>query len=306
MPANLIRAIPDVFTCRPKSEFSLDKHLSNFESLEDANKRRDSLVKALRRYHPEQESLINSLETCSKTNRCRLLACPRCMRVLRMWFCDQVAPLVDAEPGMFKRITLVPERHRHGLGTLHTFKAQHLIDDLRTAVKKLGLKNIIIFGSIDYCEEVICDQAGRYRQLWCPHLELMSNIPSDVWQTLKVELRRYYPVSKDIRKPIHMVEIHSRGIGILKPISYCIKSSFPTNYTSPASNSKSDGPSGLDKKPAGKRKPQRMHGRMSAELACLHSNQGFKDRIVLIGLKHIQKSIVRTAKFGDSQKSLMK
>jgi hypothetical protein len=295
---DLIKAVPDVFSCKPKSNFSLSKHLNRFESCEDARVRKNSLINALKRYRLDEEDLIQRLENCCKEDRCRLLCCPVCMRVLRLWFCDQIAPLVAAAPEMFKSITLVPDRHRHDVGTLHTFKAQHLIDDFRTALKKHGLKNVIVFGSIDYCEEIIRDEKGQYDRVWCPHLHLISNISDAEWTRLNVDLGRYFPRTSNVKVPIKVVRLVSSDVEVLKPMSYCVKMNFYSKYSAVASKSLDDSASVSRTSAPTKRKKQRMHGKFQAELACIHARQRFKDRILLIGLKHVQKSIVLTGNFG--------
>ncbi|WP_311276816.1 hypothetical protein [Methylobacterium sp. WCS2018Hpa-22] len=281
-----IRAIPQIFNYKPRNEHDVRKHLTGFEGKEEAEKRHKSLLKFLKKYQPLDSDLITRLSRCRRNHRCRLQSCPMCMRRLRIWFCDQVAPLISAVPREWLWVTLIPERHCHPEGSLAEFKPQNLIEDLRRALRSHGIKDIVICGAIDYCMEIRKTVEFTPLYHWVPHCHLLVRISSKQQSLLRTAFSTNLPSSTLVDRPVHIAPLKSDGFEILRPISYCVKARFNSVYVPPRSESK----------PKAKRKKQRMHGRHQAELASFLARNKLKDRLVLIGAKRVQKSIVLSAR----------
>ncbi|MCJ2137421.1 hypothetical protein MKK69_25835 [Methylobacterium sp. J-026] len=292
MHRKIIKAVPDIFDYRPLPLYDTVRVLKDFETADKANKRRKSLVKFLHKYLPGEVSLASALDACSADSRCRLLSCPVCMRALRRWVCGQLAPIVAENPEKWTCATLIPERHRHSGGTLHQFDPQHLIDALRKAVKKYGPCDAIVFGSIDYSEEISGNPAGGpVTRVWCPELSVMSNISVADWRLIKICLEQYFRRSPNVHAPIRVEALRTKHLSLLRPISYRIKATYDTRFKNTYRKGQ---PSPQVRGSTRQRKPMRMHGKMQAELASAMARWRRKDRLVLIGLKGVKKSIVRT------------
>ena len=208
------------------------------------------------------------------------------MRRLRIWFCDQVAPLIAAAPKEWLWVTLIPERHYHPEGLLKDFNPQHLIDDLRKVFERYRLKNIVACGAIDYCMEIRKTDKFKITYNWQPHCHLLFRVSEELRHLLRTALNSIFSSSTLVEKPVYIAPLKSDGFEILKPISYCVKARFYSVYNPPRSASKLKA----------KRKKQRMHGRHQAELASFLARNRLRDRLVLIGAKRVQKSIVLPAR----------
>ena len=295
---DLVRPIPYIFDYGPDPQFDLVAQLRDFETAEQAEKRRKSLVRALKRHRPKEALLIGALSTCTEPNRCRLLCCPVCMRAMRRWACGQFAPIVAEAPERWTIVTLVPDRHRLDAGMLHRFNPQHLFDAIRKAVKRYGPPGTIVFGAVDFCEDMIGAPGwGLKRRVWCPHIQVMSNLSPEQWAVIRIKLKRYFTITAEVKNPIHVGAIQGSYLNLMKPISYCVKATYYSRFVNKFSGDAIDA---ADIHP-GKGKPRRMHGAMLAELAVLMAQWRRKDRLLLIGLKGVKKSVVRTKPAGRSR-----
>ena len=287
----LVRAIPEVFDYNPNPFFDVAEQLRDFETPEKAEARRKTLIRALRTHRPEEKMLAEAIAACDEANRCRLLCCPVCMRAMRRWACGQFAPFVAEAPETWSMVTLVAQRHRLDAGALHRFDPQQLFDAIRKAVKRYGPPGAIVFGAVDFCEDIIgTPSTGLVRRVWWPHLTVMSNISPNEWAHIRPHLKTYFDITAETKNPIHVQQIKKPYLDLMKPISYCIKSSYYSRFKNRFSKRSGDAPA----KGSGKGKPQRMHGKMQAELACLMARWRRKDRLLLIGVKGVKKTLARS------------
>ncbi|WP_232631419.1 hypothetical protein [Methylobacterium sp. Leaf118] len=198
---------------------------------------------------------------------------------------DQVVPLITEAPRRWFFVTVIFEEHRYQRGELHKFDPKKLIERFRAALRKVGIEHIVAFGGLDYCEETrMQDFNSSPTYTWCVHTHHLVYVSDEKAEELRRILRERFRDSPYARRPVQFARHKADKYTIFQATSYCVKSVYNSAIVARS-------PSGQSARKKGRK---RLHGKSQAELAAFQARQNLGDRVLLVGLKRNQKSIIRT------------
>jgi len=181
-----------------------------FETIDQALKRRDTLVRQLRNGDISAQQFAANLATCKDHRRCDSPICPICVRELRSWFISEaigcIEDLRSTNPsGLSDRVIRllgIPcEEYRFGSRSLPNLQRLN-----KTLQKRFQRDEFpLVFAGVDVSLNLFNNSITRAR--WQPHLYgLVVGLTRD---EVKAALSAYYPPRKRARKPLYVTRCNS-------------------------------------------------------------------------------------------------
>ncbi len=172
----------------------VDSLLPKFETLKACWKEKDVRInKLLRSRDDEARSLAEKLSECNEEEPCYSLACPECVRLLRLRKISQLTRFCE-DYTEWKAATFI--YYDEMARVLKRQDIVRLKDRLRKQLDRAGVKDIVIgFFEVDYQSEY---------QRWMPHFHLLvrcKDSHSPQWERLrKVFANQSPPINVNVRK----------------------------------------------------------------------------------------------------------
>lgn len=208
--------------------------------------------------------LREKLGKCRKGARCKLEACPKCRRRLRLHLVQDCLPIL-AE-GQWCRASIVCEGFEYPYETTATLPWRRIAERVRTRLNRLGLADLKVIGGIDVSLNCYPDA----KKTWLVHFYLLINQPKS--EALRKKLQEKFKRGP-ARKHIELKNIANTPE---KCITYMYKSEFgiAIKYGEYMRN-----------KPKKGSKPQIKVGKKLAKLALLFGSEPVGCRLVLVGVR---------------------
>lgn len=213
---------PYEFGCsKPKPEHDPKHQLDGFETQKEARQRRKKDIKVLRGGDNSAKNLARRLAKCRKGKRCCRSSCRVCNRRFRRWFVGAAGSAIEASRFSGKpllAVSLVSDRLQFPPGQLEQCWFTAANDTLRRQLDRSGLGNIFAIGGIDISFNH--DHEERYPAHWrIHHFQVVGGCTAD---QLRAALERYYPVTPDVPKPLHIQRVDDP----IRALSYAYKAHF--------------------------------------------------------------------------------
>jgi hypothetical protein len=215
-----------------------------FETIDQARKRRDKVVRQLQNGNKSAKTLSRKLAACKRERRCDSPICPICIRALRLWFICQAIGCVNgvrssntsALRGKVVRFSAVPPEH-YRLGDLHDIDLRTLNDKLQKRHERAQFP--LVFAGVDISLNVFNNSTSD--AYWQPHVYgLVLGLTVD---QVRVALSPHYPAGEHARRPL----LVTRCKKLAAVLSYCIKPYFSrrSGYRAPLNRRKNSRPQRL-------------------------------------------------------------
>jgi hypothetical protein len=189
------------------------------KSSKQARRERRKLVKVLRRHGKDNDSalrLADTLENCSKKQRCLSGACPECARASQRLFVSAASTVVSQKK-RWHVVSLVWREHRFAEGKLDSNTMfERLRRHLQAALKAAEIRQAIGGFDISMNER----QDGKFVPHWRPHAWILVATKNP--KRLRTHLKTTFPASKRVRRPLRIV----RYDGSPTALAYGLKTDF--------------------------------------------------------------------------------
>jgi hypothetical protein len=194
-----------------------------------AEMQRRKLIKVLRRHGKGIKSalqLADLLESCREDRRCLSAACPECSRAFQRWFVSVADSVVWAK-GDWWVVSVVWRDHRFEEGKLAAdLLFQPLRHQLHFALTAAGIRQGIGGFDISMNEHV----NSKFAPHWRPHAWVF--VATKDPKGLKVCLKKEFPASKQVRRPVQVVPFDYSLTGL----AYAMKTDFSRRVSLPRKN----------------------------------------------------------------------
>ena len=191
-----------------------------------AEMQRRKLIKVLRRHGKGIKStlqLADLLESCREDRRCLSAACPECSRAFQRWFVSVADSVVRAK-GDWWVVSVVWRDHRFAERKLAAdLMFQPLRHRLHRALRAAGIRQAIGGFDISMNEH----QDGKFASHWRPHAWVV--VATKDPEELKVCLKKEFPVSKQVKRPVQVVPFDYSLTGL----AYAMKTDFSRRVSLP-------------------------------------------------------------------------
>ena len=182
-------------------------------------KARDRLVRVLRTKHKDDDKaqvLSDKLDACEKHRRCLSGACPECARAAQRLFAETVGKSLEglADGQQIVCLSLVPMDGICKPNLLSTAQTGRHIRRWKDRLGRAGVDRFIGGLDISFNEH----EADLYPPHWSEHVYGVT-VTTDIAE-LKKELRRQFPKSDSIPRPVKVKEWDGRASALdylLKP-----------------------------------------------------------------------------------------
>lgn len=201
----------------PNRKYDVKHRMKPFESNKRACSERDRRVKILNGGDKQAQVLALKLEQCQKGARCGSSICSKCMKRFRRWYTGEMLRGAKGKENV-STVTLVSAKHQYDSGDLVSFDMMKMIDACRSALRRKGLKHLIIMGGVDFSFNIF--ENDLETAFWQAHLQIvMINITKSEIR----KLRQLYPVDKarGVLRPVKVSFVEDRAL----QFSYTCKSS---------------------------------------------------------------------------------
>jgi hypothetical protein len=250
---------------------SIDVIWRKFETIDEARKRRNKLIRQLKNGDPFAQDLAAKVAGCKGSRPCGSPTCPMCVRALRSWFICQAVDCINglrlsnpsALRGKVVRFSAVPsEEYRFG-GLSHA--------DLHTLNKRLKKRHEragfpLAFAGVDISLNVLNNAISD--ACWQPHV--YGLVIGLTREQVREALSPHYPPGEHAPRPL----LVTRCKKVAAVLSYCIKPYFSRR-------------SGYRNDHNGRRnnRGQPLNGSQIRELAVWLDQYNLADRYLLRGCK---------------------
>lgn len=193
----------------------------DFETHQEAVKRRDKLITTLTRSTGDDKALAKNLRRCKKERRCQIEACPICMRHFRIWLLREGQMVL--EEGRRRRwyaCTIVPAGLRVPPGELASFDPKKYVKKVQRKLRYSRLKGALVIGGIDFS----FNTKNNKDLHWQPHLYLLISTGRSrkSKEQIRRGLERVFEWEPTADKPYNSKRVYSpRGA-----LSYAYKALF--------------------------------------------------------------------------------
>jgi len=212
----------DFFRYAIPDRFNPATTLEGYETFEQADKARRTLVSLLKAKSPRERKLTELLRKCRRGERCLSAACPICARRARAWWVTELSEYMSvSRDENWYAVSLVPANCRFPLGNLSTFNPARVKDKLRKQLDRSRLANSVVVGAIDFGVDA---SSVRHAPMWHPHFYLLIQARSK--KRIRKALGRYYPKAAHTPRPIRIRKVGSRDEDLVNVTSYSLKSTF--------------------------------------------------------------------------------
>lgn len=248
-------------------------------SAKEAETLRDILVKRLRCHggdEPRAMEIADRLASCAPADPCASGACPICGRSHQRWFvnaCRLITSRLPSDQGLYT-ISLVPDFGRFRWDQLDQFDPAAFPQKVKRALQASGITRA--FGGLDFSLNADFDSD-------IPHLQaqvfLIGEVKSKQFQ--KDILRKKLNESGKIKVPVRITRFDGNNAGF----AYALKDEFfrRESYLQTA-DQRTDSRASLNTR----NRP--LRGRAAIQLAMLLDRLGLDGRLLLIGVKRIQRN----------------
>jgi len=236
-----------------------------FETFAAAKAASKKIRKALRGLSTAPaRQLSKRLGKCRKGARCKLEACPKCRRRLRLNLVEDCLPIL-AE-GQWCRASIVCEGFEYPYETTGTIPWRKIAERVRTRLNRLGIPDLMVIGGMDV--SLNCYPEGK--RIWQVHFYLLINQPkSKILRAKLLDKFKKGPATKN-------VELKDITSTPERCVTYMCKSEFSISIKYGDY---------LRNKPKKRSKPQIKSGKKLANLALILGDDLVGSRLVLVGVR---------------------
>lgn len=248
-------------------------------SAEEASTLRDLTVERLRCHgdgQPLAMGIADRLAFCVPANPCASGACPVCGRSHQRWFVSGCRLITSRRPSSqdLHTISLVPDFGRFRWDQRDQFDPAAFKRKVKRALQASGIARA--FGGLDFSMNFDIDSDIPHLQV---HIFLIGELRAKQFQ--QEILRNKLNESGKVKVPVRITRFDGDNAGF----AYALKYEFfrREGYLQPA-NQRNDGRVSLNTR----NRP--LRGRAAVQLAILLDRLGLEGRLLLIGVKRIQRN----------------
>jgi hypothetical protein len=245
------------------------------KTAEEATKMRKLTILRLHRLGAvEADVLADRLTTCTPSNPCASWACPVCGRSHQRWFVDQSHKLIARQPDQhFQMVSLIPDFGACPLDRISALDVTAIRLRVVRALRAAGIE--FAFGGIDFSMNIDHEDDEWYLQ--AKFLLFIHGIT----EHRKEAIRKILNQSSRVKVPVHALEFDGYKAGL----AYALKYEFfrRENYLQGAQVRRDD-------RETLNTRVRPLGGRAAAQLAILLDRLGLSNRLILVGLKRVQRN----------------
>lgn len=213
----------------PPKKWDIQRIDGRFETAERAKKDRLRLVHRFRTADKAGRRLGKRLKQCKAKERCGSAACRSCGRRVRRWFVGEAMRLLEQIERERSElldhpiltVTLINRKHQRAPGQLHTLDIVKMIKLLQTQMARGGLREVVVFGGVDFSFNVDATGMKEWEPYWAPHFHLI--VIGTTKKALKAALDRHFDADVTVTYPIRIKPLEAEVKGRCEFLSYCLK-----------------------------------------------------------------------------------